>query len=171
LDTPESFYPKLSRFLDRIEDELGLEVVIAGNPRADRKSGEQRYGPRRIEYHETVRLIAESRLVLAHRSTAIGYAVMFRRPVMLLATHNMYEHWMQRPVMDAFAESLGKEIQFIDEPDSVDLDNALEWNDEYYDRYMEAHVKMKGTPDAPYWETVIAEMERHLVESDCADHR
>ena len=33
LDTAEAFYPKLRLLLDRIERELNLEVVIAGNPR------------------------------------------------------------------------------------------------------------------------------------------
>lgn len=162
-DQPESFYPKLREFFDRVERETGLEVVIAADPRADYSDKPGLFGDRRIVYRETARLVAESKLVLAHRSTALGFAFMFRRPVMLIATRRMYKHWAQKPAMDAFAKLLGKTIEFFDNADEADLSHAFDMNTACYDTYNRDYIKIPGSTDHPYWDIVISAMQDYLA--------
>jgi hypothetical protein len=160
---PEGYYAQLRALFDRIERELELEVVIAASPRSDYDSRPDLFGGRRRHKNRTVHLVAASRLVLAHRSTAIGYAIMARKPVLQIATRDNYEHPSQKPYFDGFAETLGKPIQFYEEPAKVDLSVAFDLDGTRYDRYFEDYVKCKGTPDVPYWLIVLDELRRRGV--------
>lgn len=166
--TPDDFYPKLRRFFDRLEDTLGLEVVIAANPRADYRDKPGLFGDRRIEYQATANLIAAGQLVIGHRSTALGFAVMFRRPVMLVATEEMYEHWVQRPAMDAFSKVLGSPVRLIDDDAALNLTNAMSLDGARYDRYMEDYVKIPGSADRPFWSIIGDEIRQYLTQESHA---
>jgi len=158
--TVEAYYPRLRRLFDRIEAETGLTVVIAANPRSDYSSMPELFGHRRIEYGVTARLIARSRLVIGHRSTAIGFAVMFRRPMAMLATDSIYRHFVNTPVYDSFREALGTHIRFFDDPESTDLADLERFDAAAYDRYMAEYVKMPDSPDAPFWDIIATELSR-----------
>lgn len=162
--SPESFYPKLRFLFDRVEKELGLAVVIAGNPRADYSGMPGLFGERRVEYGATARLVTQSRLVLAHRSTAIGYAVMAGKPVLQIATREQYRHFMNKGPFDAFAQALNKPVQFIDAAGEADLGLAFQIDADRYAAYMRDYVKLPGTPDGLFWDVVLAEVERHLAQ-------
>lgn len=152
------YYAQLRRLFDRIERELGLEVVIAACPRADYSDMPGIFGDRRTVQDVTSRIIANCRLVLAHRSTAIGFAVAFGKPVLLIATRENYEHPSQKPYFDGFERVLGKPIQSYEDPAAVDLSIAFNIDRDRYDAYMENYIKCKDTPELPYWEIVLGEL-------------
>lgn len=152
---PDVYYPLLRRVFDRIETKLGLEIVVAGNPRADYRTKPDLFGGRRIVMHSIASLIAEGRLVIGHRSTAIGLAVMFRRPVLLLSAKDFARHWGQWAPMRAFAEALGKQPQLIDDPEDLDLREVFAIDDSRYQSYRERFIKQPGTPEAPFWNLVL----------------
>ena len=152
------YYAQLRRLFDRIERELGLEVVIAACPRADYSDMPGIFGNRRTVQNVTSRIIADCRLALAHRSTAIGFAVAFGKPVLLIATRENYEHPSQKPYFDGFERALGKPIQSYEDPAAVDLSIAFNIDRDRYDAYMENYVKCKDTPELPYWEIVLGEL-------------
>lgn len=160
---PDEYYAKLRHLFGRIERELGLEVVIAGNPRADYAGKPHPFGERRIAIGATARTISESRLVVAHRSSAIGFAVMFGKPVLQVATRDNYEHPSQRPYFDGMARALNKPIVFYDNPDTASLSRALDVDQRAYADYMLEYVKSPGTPEKPYWQIVLDELRRHGV--------
>lgn len=155
---PDEYFDKLRRLFDRIEKVLGLSVVIAANPRADYAGRPHLFGGRRIVADTTARAIAESRLVLAHRSTAIGFAVMFGKPVLQIATQDNYRHPTQRPYFDGFARALNKPISFYDDPDAADLTRAMDTDQRAYAGYMADYVKRPNSPDKPYWQIVLDEL-------------
>jgi len=150
----EDYYGFLSALFDRIEEIFGLEVVIAACPRADYTDKPNAFGNRRIEYNATARLVGECRLVVAHRSTAINFAILFRKPVMLTTTEKIYQHSSQTPYLEGFARSLEQPIHFIDRLSSVNLDRVFEFDDAIYDRYIRDFIKQPDSPDAPFWQIV-----------------
>lgn len=152
---PDYYYARLRELFDRIEAELGLEVVIAACPRAEYDDKPGLFGTRTVLKHATARLVAESRLVLAHRSTAIAFAIIFEKPVMQVAHRTSYEAPEQKPYFDSFAEILGKPIRFIDDPAAVDLSGALDFDRARYGQYMRDYVKRPGSPERPYWSIVL----------------
>jgi len=152
---PEPYFERLRRLFDRIEDTFKCQIVIAACPRAEYEDKPGIFGAREIAYNSTAKLIAQSQLVIAHRSTAINYAVLFRKPILLTATREAYHHSSQRPYFDGFAEALAKEIQFFDEPNESDLSDLLTVNKTVYDRYIDSYIKQKVSPEKPYWQIVI----------------
>jgi hypothetical protein len=163
--TPEQaeyYFTRLRGVFDRVERELGLEVVVAAMPKSDYSAHPGVYGDRRIEYQQTARLIAQSKLVLAHRSTAIGLAVLFERPVLQIATRDIYQERFHKPAFDAFAKALGKSIQFCDDPGQADLSQSLDLNARLYGQYVRDYIT--ETPDAQgsLWEIVLKNVEDRL---------
>jgi hypothetical protein len=162
-EPPKRYFAQLRALFDQVERALGLEVAIAANPRADYADKPDLFGGRKIVQHATGRLVAESALVIAHRSTAIGFAVMAKKPLMIAATRAIYRHSAHRPVFDAIAAALGKPITFYDDAAALDLSRALDIDEAAYDRYMADFVKAPGSPDAPYWQIVLDGVEAALA--------
>lgn len=81
---PDAYYTALNEFFARVERESGLPVVIAAHPKGAYEPN--RFGGRKIESGATGSMVEHAALVLAHASTAISFAVIFRKPVWLLYT-------------------------------------------------------------------------------------
>lgn len=78
---------EINRFFDQIE--LGGDIVkIAAHPKASYSNNE--YCNREIFYDNTAKLVAEAKFVLAHTSTAINFAVLFKKPIVLIYNNDYY---------------------------------------------------------------------------------
>lgn len=160
--SPERYYPLLRRLFDRIEGETGLRVVIAANPRADYSDDPELFGRRDIERASTASSIARARLVIGHRSTALGWAVMFNKPIALVALREQHGHWTQRSAMDAFSKILRTPVRFFDDPATTDFSSLLVSSAEGYADYMERYVKARGSASEAIWDMIPREMARIL---------
>ncbi len=153
---PETYYGNLRRVFDRIEGELGLQVVIAAHPRADYGDGDTYFGDRLVVKGRTAKLVGESRLVLAHNSVSIAFAVMFRKPILLLVTEAMYRrHVYQKHIFDGFSEELNVPLQFFDDPESVAMPRGLEPDEDCYDRFLATYCRCPNAPEKTYWDIVL----------------
>ncbi len=158
------YFARMRDAFDRVENELGLKVVIAAMPRANYADKPGVFGDRQIEYGKTAELVASSKLVLAHRSTAIGFAVMFAKPIVQIATHDIYQERVQKPYFDAFAAVLGKPIQFCDDARKIDLTDALAFDPDRYAGFIQDYVA-EAPSDKPFWQVVMENAEKSLAES------
>lgn len=111
--TPRGFYRALNRYFRRLEDETGLEVVVAAHPRADRSRLARRLPGWRVSDRPTVEAVAGASLVLAHNSTAASFAAAWRRPLVVLADGDLLRSW-EGPFTVALAQSLGAPVDMID---------------------------------------------------------
>jgi hypothetical protein len=155
---PESFYPRLRVLFDRIEQELGLEVVISAHPRSDYTDKPDLYGNRRIISGQTVDLIKACKLALGIHSTASSFAVMFNKPLMVLSTQEMRRHPSMIGVCESLAAALGRDIDCLDHPDAIDLIAARTVNRDAYNTYLADYIKYPGTPDRPYWDLILTSL-------------
>ncbi len=76
------YFEALRRFFDRLEAEWQTEIVIAAHPKSDYASDV--FGARKLIKFRTNELIRDAELVIAHNSTAIGFAVTYRKPSVLI---------------------------------------------------------------------------------------
>jgi hypothetical protein len=156
-NVPESdnYYAYIRRFFDLAEVALGIPVVIAAHPRAKYEIKDKRFGGRDITYGETVPLIAKSRLVLAHISTAIGIAVILRKPLAIMTTPSLLDFDSNhRLIYSALSKLLDVPLWPIDQTENFDFDGALNVNDARYDKYIRRYVKSQGSPDETLWQIV-----------------
>lgn len=153
---PDSYFACLNGLFGRIEKEFGLSVVVAAHPRADYRSIPGAFGRRRVFYGATPDLIARSRLVVAHDSIAVGYAVMFGKPVLPIVYRDRYAlNPVASYVYNAFATALGKPYQVLEDWQTVDLSNAFAINAPAYAKYFTDFIKTPDSPDDLFWDIVL----------------
>jgi hypothetical protein len=80
----DKFYGSLNRFFDEIERRFNLAVVIAAHPGIDYDSAV--FAGREVFKGKTCELVKDAQLVVSQSSTSTSYAVLFRKPVILIYT-------------------------------------------------------------------------------------
>ncbi len=164
--TPESYFPALCRGLRSLAAALGIDVRIAAHPRAS-------YGQRGRDYFEgiplvqgaTAELIRNCRVVVCHDSTAVQFAVLFGKPVIFLTTDALdrvfFDSSFKGQSIAGFAAELGKSVINLDRDlAQVDWQRELRIDVQKYARYRNRFIKTDGSPEIPYWDIVIAGIER-----------
>jgi hypothetical protein len=161
---PDHYYRSVRGLLDRVERELGLRVVIALHPRADYSDRPGILGDREMVAGRSAELIARSRLVITHVSTAIGMVVMFRKPILLVVTRDHYDLTPNHgPVFEQVAETMNIKLHFIDDPATVDLSAAFQMDETRYDRYVEDYLRHpKAVPGQGLWQAVFGTAQQSL---------
>jgi len=153
----EPYYSTMNRFFTRLEDHHGVRVIVAAHPLSSREHA--RYFPGRdVVLGHTPELVRAARFVVAHSSTSVNFAVLYRKPV-IFVTMDALRRWRLGASIDAMAATLGNRVVNLDHLRASDLDRALEVNDEAYRRYRNAYIKRDGTPDRPFWAQVADRIE------------
>jgi hypothetical protein len=161
---PTRYLAELNAAFDRIENELGLRIVVAAHPRANPERARRSYGGRRVVFGETARTVAESRLVLTHYSRSSNFAVILEKPLMLLATRQIYD-WIPflRDYIDNFSAALGTRPRHYDDPAALALDEAFDVDLGAYRDFTAKFIKAPGSPKRPYWDIVFDRIEADFV--------
>ena len=92
LENSEKYFSELRNFFDYLENKTGKKVKVALHPRTKNNVGD--YGKRELIKDDTGYLIYNSDLVIAHSSTAISFAVMMNKKILLLTSNQI------TPLMD-----------------------------------------------------------------------
>lgn len=158
---PRRYYGNLNQLFERIERHHGLDVVIAAHPRADYSDKPWAFPGRRIVTGETTRMIAESRLVLAHYSLALHQAAALGKPIMLLVSHALLErNSVQSHNYHAFACAVGAKLHSLDNPDDVDVESCFSLGVYDIERYIADYLRHpKAGPPRPLWDIIFEELQ------------
>ncbi len=155
----EKYYPLLSNFFNLVEQRLELKVVIAAHPRSHYEELPGYFGGRECIRDKTLRLVRESRLVLAHGSTALNFANLFHKPVIFLTSSDL-----DKSGYGAFIKTMAN--WFGKNPICVDGDTAIDWGQEltvnisHYERYRRAYIKTEQSEDIPFWQIVANRLKK-----------
>lgn len=150
---PDKYYGALCRMFDHIERETGLPVIIAAHPRSRYEGLPDYFKGRKYEKGKTIELVAGADLVLAHSSTSINFAVLFRKPIIFSTTEEL-EAGRFRGLVLSFAGQLKKSVHNLDRDYDFSLENELKVDEKCYSDYTENYIKTRGTPEKPFWEIV-----------------
>jgi hypothetical protein len=162
---PDAYYRQLRAAFDAIEDTTGIQIEIAQHPRATYEKNDPRFGGRPIYIGRTMEMIAESDLVLTHHSTAIGLAILMKKPVAFLVSKELYQrHPADRACFDALCKEVGSPLRFMDQIGEDLIDGLFNVDPDLYDRYAARYLRHTDAQDAPYWDaakTYITEISSH----------
>ena len=113
--TSEVWYPALARFFDFLEVSTGVTVEIAGHYKSAFPAIAPCFGNRSVRYGKTREMVRQSEYVITLTSTAISYAVLFRKPVIFIYSNQLKDS--QDPMRDVcgMAAMLGTKPVNIDE--------------------------------------------------------
>lgn len=150
----EDYYPALVSFFERIEQEMGLQVVVAAHPRSYYDRLPDYFKGRRVIRDKTLQLVKDASMVLMHDSTTINFVVLHRRPAMFLsyAAHPDWDHVN----IVRMAEVFGKQPIDLDNlPATIDWSDALKVDEAAYRAYQDKFIKQSGSPDKPAWQIFV----------------
>jgi hypothetical protein len=86
-ETDDTYYPAIRSFFDDFEKRMGMPVIIALGPRIDlSKDIVKKFGGREVIANDSSRLVKNSKMVFAHNTTSINFAVLWRIPLLMITT-------------------------------------------------------------------------------------
>lgn len=142
----ERYSSSMRQFFDEFEARTGLRVVIAAHPMSDYEGCPGFFGKREVLKAVSVDLTARSSAVIAHSSTAVGFAVIFDKPVVCVDTTEMIRVGYAAQV-ERIASGLGLFPLTIDDPVAL---SRFEWDPRRWPRegFADYRAKYLVSPEA-----------------------
>lgn len=146
--TADSYYSELNKFFDSFERTTGLSIIIAAHPRADYEKRGNPYGNRKLVCGKTVSYTKRAKLVLAHVSTSLNFAILYKKPVIFMDSleYSMALRLWIRDTAVVFGQT-----PLIISGDATFRLPQLTINDELYERFKNLYIKESGTPNKMCW--------------------
>jgi len=146
------FLRSLTKYFTEFESVSGMPVLVAGYPTERPDARAKIFGDREIIYAETAELIRNAKVVFAHASTAISFAVLWRRPIVFLTSDEMTGSWYH-PWIEAPRKILKSPIVNIDS-DVPGQCNIAKWqkvDQSAYKYYEDTYIKSQDSPAISLW--------------------
>ena len=159
--TSSEWYPSLTYFIDQLEIATDAHVEIAGHPKSAHPPTPDYFGNRPVHYGITQELVRNSKFVITQGSTAISYAVIYRKPLIFIYS-NQY-HLDQGAGKDNLltAVFLGAIPVNIDKP-PWNFEQLLQVNETQYKAYEKACLTSAG-PHRPNSQIILEEIMKLTV--------
>lgn len=85
----ESYYKKLFSFLEFIENNFNLKVIIAAHPKSRKFFNRININGFKIEHFKTAELVKNSEFVINEGSAAISYAILNNKPLIFFSSEEL----------------------------------------------------------------------------------
>lgn len=153
----------MRRVFDAVESATGLKVRVAAHPRVDPAAVREAFAGREVVQGETPELVARADAVIAHWSTAVSFAALFDRPLLLCETAGMRTNGFAGQVRGT-AAAFG--LTAFDASDAAALaalpGDPARWPRPDHAGYLARYVRDPDAPALNTWEIVAADLERGL---------
>ena len=141
--TSKKYFPSLATTFRKIEKKFDSKIVVAAHPRANISDYNNFFKGREIFNSKTIDLVKNCSCVLAHTSTAISYAVIFKKPIIFLTSNEIIKSYDDYRV-HSNARILDAKLLNIDSDNDKFIhstDFNLEINENKYEIFMEKFIK------------------------------
>jgi hypothetical protein len=155
---PKTYYSNLRRAFDVAESSLGEPLIIAAHPSSDYSDRDPRFGGRKIIRGRTAELVAGSRWVLAHDSTATGYAVLAGIPVTFITDNGIEQSPVRRAAGAKMASVLGRRRFNLDVDSLPPWEMEAQFDPDAYARYRSCYLKRDGSENKLLWAIVVSHL-------------
>ena len=132
------YYKELNNFFEQIERKFNYKVVIAAHPRANIKNYKKLFNGRDIVYGKSALLVKYSEFVLTHYSTAINFAVIYKKPIIFI-TNNDLERSDMNIYIQKFSTLLNQ--PYINISNNIDLPLNIKINENLFNDYKKKYIK------------------------------
>lgn len=157
---PEKYFPPLNKFFDYVENESKTRVIIAAHPRSNYKAIGNPYDKRKIIYGETLKLVKNAKFIFSHCSTSIGFAVLYKKPILIL-TNKIFSKPLRQEIRNMASVFGGRPIE-LSNISNLDLKKFLVIKDKKYHQYRESLIKISGSPEKMIWEIFTDYIEHQI---------
>jgi hypothetical protein len=149
--SPEEYYGNLNEIFNLIEDKFSYKVVIAAHPKSNYPEMPDLFKGRQVICGETHDLVKGAKFVVASASTAVHFAVIFKKPIVFLALNPDRNNELDLKIKH-LASELGKSPIHWNGKSSVDFETQLEINGEKYSEFLDFYIKTPDSPERFSWD-------------------
>ncbi|WP_157593700.1 hypothetical protein [Pontibacter actiniarum] len=158
----DKYYRDLNIVLDQVSKMYGKPVIIAGHPESEKYPDYvAKFEGKRFIVGESLSLVKYSFLVLTHFSTAVNFAVIYDKPLIMLESNSFDSIERVKRSIRSMASELKVPTINIEKPVYTHLDiDALAG----YKGYKSKYIKSEGTPEElsyPYVVNYISKKEEY----------
>tara|TARA_A100001035_G_scaffold279397_1_gene280677 strand:+ start:881 stop:2059 length:1179 start_codon:yes stop_codon:yes gene_type:complete len=133
VEDEELYYVELRNFFKFIENNFKLSVVVAAHPRSDISYTKKMLPDYKVLINQTAGLVKFSEGCIAHASTSINFAVIFKKPILFLTSYRMartrLENYQLASWFNKIPINMSKELKVNE------IENALTFDDANYSSY------------------------------------
>ena len=83
------YFEELNNYFDIVEKKSGYKIIIAAHPRADLSEYKILFNNREVFIEKTVQLVKYCEFTITHYSTAINFAVIYKKPILFLTSNDL----------------------------------------------------------------------------------
>ena len=135
--TAANWFPAITKFFDQLEAQTEVSIVIAGHYKSQLPPIAACFGNRPVHYGKTLELIRSCKYVISRDSTAVSYAVIFRKPLIFIYSDEIESDGLVMQRLFYLAAFLGTQPANINRLPS-DLTTLLTVNEDRYKAYEKA---------------------------------
>lgn len=149
------YYRKVGVFFDYMEDKFSYKIIIAAHPRSDIELLSKNYKNRRVVINNTAQLIKNCKFCLVHSSTAINFAILYQKPIVIFKM-KLFNH-----VMSKYQDSVSDEMANYTNSDIVHIDsnnynvNYPLVDTEAYSKYKSMFIKENNSENKIFWKILL----------------
>ncbi|AXE61726.1 hypothetical protein [Candidatus Thioglobus sp. NP1] len=158
----ESYYPALRAFFDDFEERMKVKIVIAMHPRiVPSKDYIASFGGRKLISKDTSMLVRNSKMVIAHNSTSINFAVLWKIPLLIITTTKIDR--VDYNIMKSLEEIFNTKRININKPykdkDYIEISKGVV---KYYESYKKFLIKVPNSPDLNSAKILIKSLKNYV---------
>lgn len=161
--TEEGLYPHVRKLLEKFKN-LGMRVVVAAHPRAQREGWLEYYDGFELVQGKTLPLTSEADLVVNMYSTAISFAALLGKAILTVTTDE-FETYRLGGIIRHYAELFGTRLINISGEYDLDPGMDMKVDAERYRRFLEEYVVPPGVNmELTFWEQLLPQLEGLLTD-------
>ena len=152
--TSEKYYPALNNFFNTFEKNFNMKVIVCAHPKSDYESNKNYLYGRKFIKNKTINLVKDSKIVFAHCSTAITYAVIYKKPLVFLLS-NEYIRSFDNYTPSVIAKKLNSPYFNIDDKNNkskIQHINLFKIDQKKYKIYVDDYIKYPSRSRKKFWE-------------------
>lgn len=147
----EEYFEEISNFLINFASRFKLKPIIKLHPKANFSKSKRLY-KLPVSMKDTAKLISQSDVVIAHCSTSIQLAVLFKKPLILIIPNQLKDNSVWKKSIDNFSRIL--KVQAFRTSEINKIKSIPTVNIHSYNKYEENFIKMQSSPDQFSWEII-----------------
>ena len=147
----ENYFSEISNCLMYLSKSFGLKPLIKLHPKANFERSSKLYDVP-VSKKDTATLVSKADLVVAHCSTSIQLAVLFKKPLILIIPNQLDRNSVWRKSIDNFSNLL--RVPAFKSSEINKIKSMPPVNIESYNSYIEKYIKMIDSSDKFSWEII-----------------
>ncbi len=154
--TAEQYYSVLNKFLVDFSRKTGLKIVIASHPRREEVFLGDFDPLFKIYFNQTPQLVKNCKVVLQHFSTAVSYAVIYKKPFLFLYSE-LFDNGTIDHKMQEFATFFKKDYTILEEEFTYNEAELYSINKDTHETYLNAFLRHKKSSQFQSFTEIIVE--------------